>query len=632
LRTREIADCGLRIADCKIPGIAPDRLKSEQQTTSQQFNPQSAIPNPQSQELPHIVKSLSRSAAALLVFIVLNLCWRLIFLPVNQGAYTDGILQVDMFRQGVSYWPPLYALLTRLFSWIPALGLEGAGRLVSLISGVLILWPLLAIARRLFGLRAGVWAMAAWTATPLALQWSLQVMTDMPFACLWMGTLAALLAAAECYLPGLFPQQGAAAPLPDPRKGGQILFLASFLGAMATLTRYQGILLLPPLVLAAGFLMRISRTLPGRRGWLPLLTLLPWLAVPAWLAQGAGSITHHAQQIGARTGLGPGATLLNYWNLFEEFLLKSPYFVSYGIFGFFLYGLFRVQWATARLRWAGWLALYFGLAILAMQSVFQSNQARYLLPLVPLACLFAGHGLAAWERHNEGRPVRFWSLALPVLALGLGFSALVAVYQGNPFKDAKDAARFAGEYVEKKYGAAGSASAPAPRIFSNEVYNATQNLFCVKSSFWSGREVKYLGLEEPQPGDLIVISSYYCGVEGYKQLRASLVSQLGAKEISRPFARFALPLMTDIMQEPGTAQSPLAWIYRYQRQYFESAVLEVPGTPRPAGGVKPGDVPPPPMPMPVTSGPSQATIDKIQAMQKEIETLKPMLNNKGTTR
>lgn len=561
------------------------------------------------------MKQLSRPASILLGFIGINILWRLVFLGANQGAYTDGILQIDMFRLGASFWPPLYALLTRLLSWIPGLGLEGAGRLVSLICGVLVLGPLLAIARRLFGLRAAFWALAAWTATPLALQWSLQVMTDMPFTLFWMATLAALIMAVEGYLPGLFPQ-GEAAATADPKKGAQWLTIASVCGALSTLTRYQGIFLLPPLVLAAWRLARVGRTLAGRAAAAPWLALLPWVAVPAGLFRMLSSLLVHGRQISERTGLTPWDTLVNYWDIFENFLLKSPYFMTYGIFGFFIYGLFRIQWSTARLRWAGWLSLYLALGILGLQAVFLSFQARYLLPLLPLACLYAGHGLATWERHTAGHPLRRWGLMLPALGWGLFFSAMVGVYQGNPFKDVKEASL----YVR------GLNLPEGRRVFANEIYNPAKNLYTIKTGFWTGRAggVLPLGAQPLRPGDILIISSRDAGgMAPYHRLLADL-QQLPARRLGRPFSRVAYPLITDLMQEAGTEQNPLAFVYRYRRQVFETSVLEVLEEPKPTTPL-PGSEPLKPIP-PLQTGPAEETLKKLKDLENQIKELKEIKN------
>lgn len=532
----------------------------------------------------------------MLAFAAVNLLWRLIFWPISQGSYTDGVLQINMFAYELGFWPPLYALITRLLSWIPALGLEGAGRLVSLVFGVLVIFPLGSVARRLFGFRAALWAMVAWTVSPMALRWSLQAMTDMPMTFFWMASLASLVIGVEFYLPGLFPNNEDR--IADPRQGNQWLLIASLCGAMATLTRYQGILLLVPLAWAAWKLIPLGRG--ATKNYHPLVTLAPWLAVPAWvLGRGLGQIQDHLAQFSERAAPEFLPSLIQiYWNYFESFVLISPYFLTYGLFGFFLYGLFRTQWTTARLRWAAWVSLFLALCILVLQSRFAAFQARYLLPLVPLVCLFAGHGMATWERRQKGRPWRKWGVILPAVGYGLIFSLLVAVWQGGAFLDIKQATQYVIDEM----------NLPVEQvIFTNEVYNA--KIGPAKVKFWSGGEhrVELLGSYQPMPGDVIILSSAYGGgVMASRRVREQLMTKLPARVVRKPFARFARPLLPDIMQEPGTHPNPLAWHFRYQRQYFETTVLEVLSPKRPA------------INMP---GPSEESLKALKDIQHELEGL-----------
>src|SRR5689334_15471093 len=97
------------------------------------------------------------------IFIGINLIWRFAFWPYSRSSYSDGILQIDCFRMGptLGFWPPLFALLTRTVSWIPGVGLEEGGRLIATLCGACVVWPLAAIAKRLFGARAALWAMIA---------------------------------------------------------------------------------------------------------------------------------------------------------------------------------------------------------------------------------------------------------------------------------------------------------------------------------------------------------------------------------------------------------------------------------------------------------------------------------------
>lgn len=501
--------------------------------------------------------------------ILINFVWRLVWLPASQGSYTDGILQIGLFRHGLTFWPPLYTVLALPLAWVPGLGMEGSARLVSVIAGSLAVVPIDAIGRRLFGQRAALMAMLAYTVSPMPLRWSMQVMTDATFMALWMASLASLAIAAAAIWPGLF-DQGDEKGQAEAHNGYKWLMLASLFGALATLTRYQGIFLLPLVALTA---FRWTQTSGAPKPPRPLLLLfVPWLIVPAWLLHaGLGPIANHIAQISERTTPeSTGQTLANYLMLFEQFLLSSPYFITYGIFGFFLFGLFRTQFATKRLRLAAYASIYLALAILILQSVFQAFQERYLLPLVPLVCIGAGHGLAVWEKKWKEKPARFWALAGPALGYALVFSALVALYQGNPFIDMKRAGRLLREAPEDA------------TIYATERYN--RDIGAAKLSYWSDHAITPFGKEIPVPGDYIVLSSFYgrTGAGGgggwreYQVLKKEVETAYPypVAELGR-FAYVSLPLFPDIMEETITHTNPLAFIFRYRLQRFESVVYKV---------------------------------------------------------
>ncbi len=520
-----------------------------------------------------------------------NLVWRLIWLTTSHGAYTDGILQITMFdsEQGMTFWPPLYTLLALPMSVLPGLGLEGSARLVSVAAGAMMIFPVEAIARRLFGRRAALMAMLAYTASPMPLRWSLQVMTDSTFALLWISSLAAAVIAAQAAWPALFAK-AESAEKPDADLARKWMLLASMLGALATLTRYQGIFLLPVLGLMAWRMekMKDSGGAGESEGWgksggesstgsrlslvrRPFFSLAVWAIVPLWImTRGLGSIAAHLTQMGERTVTNSfGRTLLTYWDLFEVFVLTLPYFITHGIFGFFLFGLFRIQFGTRRIRNSAFVALYLSLAVLAIQSVFQAYQERYLLPLIPMICIVAGHGFAVWERKCEGRPSRFWSLAGPALVFGLVFSALIAVNQGNPFLDMKQAGRYLSELAEDAV------------IVSTERYN--KDIDAAKLAFWSGgREIipfyNYV-TRAPQPGDYIVLSSFYGGQAGggwshYQRTKKDVEKFFPAREVAK-FAYVGHALFPDIMSETFAHTNTLAFPLRYQRQDFETTILQV---------------------------------------------------------
>lgn len=522
-------------------------------------------------------KLLTRPLHFFLLLAGINLVWRGLFMFVSQGSYTDGILQLECFRFGLTYWPPLFAVLARSIGWLA--GLELAGRIVALLAGALAVFPIGVAAERLFGMRAARWALIAWTAGPLALRWSVQPMSDMPMTALWCGALVAALLAVQACRPDLFPGP-ASRPVPEPdgRRAIQWLLLASICGALGMLTRYQAALL-GPLLVAVIWSLRDARRKLGQPGYAAWLTLLPWLAPPLWtLRAGIDPLRNHFEQIGQRAGYGVGQALLNYWFAFEEFVMRTPYFLSYGLFVFLLYGLFRVQWSTTRLRRAGWVALYLTLALLVLQSVFASFQSRYLLPLMPIACVYIGHGLATWQRHTERQRVLGVAVSGVAILWGLIFSALVGAWQGQPFLDLKQAAQFVGARAREGEGV---------RIFTNDFYNL--EIGPVKTIFWSERDADNVhmfltrgGAEDPVrfgraypvTGDYILVSSIHAGgPERARLVAVHLKETLPAEEVE-VFARRALPLLPDIMEGPeGMSQNPLAVLLRYRPQDFQTRVL-----------------------------------------------------------
>lgn len=553
------------------------------------------------------------------MFLGVNLVWRLLWLPLSKGAYTDGILQVDMVRFGLTYWPPFYGILTRLFAWMPGMGLENSGRLIALLCGTLTVIPVAVIAQRLFGLRAALMAMAAYTCSPIPLRWSMQVMSDTPFLLLWMLALACVILAAEAFWPDEFPPAEGESAKRDDRKGMQWLLLASLTGALATLTRYQGIFLVPIIgAVLYGATRPASPEQPGpekagagktgksapepaapgkKSGPMPWwVALAPWAMFPVWMLQkGPGPLMIHVSQIGERSQSGSLLqTLLNYWWYFEQFVLMGPYFLTYGIFGFAAYGLFRTQYKTKRIRWSAYAAIYLSLIVLALQSVFQAYQSRYLLPLAPFFCIAAGHGMAIWQKRCIEHRVRFLALAVPALMYGLFISSAVAFYQGTPFLDIKEASLYVRSLpqVHERLGL-------DREVFTTEVYNA--DIPTPKVEFWTGRERVHVlgGSLQPKPGDYIILPSMYGGLgrggwTQYQQVKRELSMLLPAKELQR-FAYVSYPLFPDTMEEPGTHVNPLAWHLRYMRQNFETTVLEVvlPGEgPAPAGD-EPGAANPP---------------------------------------
>ncbi len=517
----------------------------------------------------------SRPERFILVFLLLNLIWRGIFLPVSQSSYTDGILQINSFNYGLTYWPPLYAVMTRTLVWLPGIGLEGAARAVAWLMGALMVLPISAITRRLFGLRAAIWAMIIWTLSPMAMRWSLQVMTDIPMCFFWMSSQAMLVLAAEAFYPAHFPGHGQSRR--DTRQCDQYLLLASLLGVMACLTRYQGLLLFPPVA----FLTILTAIREGGR--LPhkiIRCLWPWVIIIIWALLQFEPVLHHIAQISDRSsGHNWAQRFVLYFMTLEDFVLHFPYYATWGFSAFMIYGFSRTLWSTTRIRWALWLFLFLTGSILIIQSVFLSFQERYLLPLIPWVCIFGGHGFAILEKHRGISHARFWIFALPAILLAMTMSFLIAVYQGQPFRDLKDAATFV----------TGLELQPDVKFLSNEIYN--EKIQCVKTGFWLNEpDVAYLHVnpfsnELAHPplngGDVIIFtsSSIKSPVWGrtpeyfFSRLRI-IEDRLNAENLGL-FRHRIIPVFPDLMQEGNTHQNPMAHGLRYIPQYFMTAVLRV---------------------------------------------------------
>lgn len=503
----------------------------------------------------------------------INFVWRLLWLFQSQGCYTDGILQITAFEKGITYWPPLYTLLAHAFAWVPPLGLEGSARLISVLAGSLAVIPIEIIARRLFGARAGQMTAVLYTVSPIPLRWSLQVMTDSTFMFFWMSSLSSMVMAARAAWPELYEQTK------KKSKGNadvatRWLLLASLCGVLATLTRYQGAFLVPVVLLVARSMTKIKEDQLEAKGKMnPYFSLAPWAIVLVWLGiaqASSGALTAQADQFSQRTGVDAVASAKNYLYVFEQFVLLSPYFLTYGIFGFFLYGLFRVNFATKRIALSVVVAGLLTLAVLGLQAFFQAFQSRYLLPVVPFTLILAGHGMATWERHCESKPARFWVLAVPALGYSLIFSALVAYYQGNPFIDIKRA----GEWVKQNAG-------PNAKVYSTEVYNS--QVGAAKLSFWSGHEVTRFSMQLLKPGDLIVLPSLYGavgmpngqpGMSEYMRIRKEIIPNYPARSVFK-HAYSAYPLLPDLMADTRYHTNPLAWYLRYERQDFRTEVFKV---------------------------------------------------------
>ena len=487
----------------------------------------------------------------------------------NQAEYTDGILAVGMGGEAQTFWPPLYAWLSHMYWFIStdAGMIEMGAKYISLFASSLTVIPIYYAARSIerantspdrssiFGSPAAIWACVWFLVSPMALRWGTRMMTDALFTALFFSAVWAMVDAWKQRCSGL-------------ARYDQRLALATFFTVAAIMTRYQGVLLVPPLVIA--ILAVRSDGLKRGNGPLPRAAYaqLFWLVPIVWFAMNVDQFTAHAGQVSARTTLDGWTTALAYWTTFESFVLLSPYFFTYPIFALAVWGAI-----VSRDRLWLWLFAYFALALLVMQSVFQSFQSRYLLPLLPFIVVWAGVG--GVDLYSRRLPLMWRQLlylsSAPAIAYCIAMSVAVTVGQAGVFGDVKDAGRL---MSRSKYESA--------IVYSNERYGPQS--IPIKMRFWSERDVLHWSGQPLNAGDILCLHNFV-GQQAYTAAAGHLQQNYDFVVVQR-FTETVWPILPDVMATDmslnggppfSPQQQPLAWPLRYTPQHFETTVIKIVG-------------------------------------------------------
>ncbi len=475
------------------------------------------------------------------VLILFNLFLRILFFNINAAEYTDGILQITLFKTPNTLWPPFYTVLSMLVK--PVAGsMEAAGKVVSLLASVALLIPLFFLASRMFDRKVATYTCIFYSVSPVILRWSVRVMTDALFAALFLTAIYFFIA----FIDTSNEKKNA-------RLRMAVLFL--FVSGLATLTRYQGVLLLP---LALIIFIIMVRSAPR---FVPVLILsnISWLLVPLWIVVRGFS---HTQQIIERTAATPLSTLFAYLNNFESFVAFFPYFLTYPMAALFLVGIFYFPLERLSRRIFLVLFLFLCIAIIGIQSVFSSFQSRYLLPVIPLVLIFAGHGMSLIESRLSNRaPYVFKIILFITVVYAASFSVAVMVMQRETFGDLKEAALFVRKEV----------SADTP-VYSNEMYKP--HILCPKMQYWSQRTIDFYNGQELPDGAVLCLHSAYGGTSAMRFHLSNLAQDYELQQLGQFNARI-IPLLPDVMQEPLSHQNPMAWVFRYQPQSMTTFIFKV---------------------------------------------------------
>ncbi|MEO8376564.1 MAG: glycosyltransferase family 39 protein, partial [Candidatus Sumerlaeota bacterium] len=483
-----------------------------------------------------------RWGGGLLAFVIINAVLRLLLLPVNTGEYTDGVLQLTQFYEPTAIWPPLYTALCWPLSLI--VGQMWSGRIISVLFSSAAVIPIYMMALRCFGARAAVFAALVYTVAPASLRWAPRVMTDATFSFFFWCACERLLAAQAAL---------------DRDEANRSLAWACAWGTLATATRYQGFMLIPPVIAVAIYLWRTQRFFPlkGVMSILMYSLILPWLLHVGTL---------HATQFEQRTaGLGMWKTFLI---TAEPFVLYMPYFLTYPVA---ILAMLGMNQGRSRPRHSMMpITLYVFAVLLVTQSLFASFQERYFLPFFGLCYIWAGLGLAIVDHRYRRKYPRIRPYVPIVTAVwSLFISALVMIGSREAFGDVRAAAKYIKEY---------SRQSSAERVYTNEGWTAIQSRATIapQMRFFSGRMIYYLGDEyfegsiPLREGDIVVLSSRY----GAEVQGPVLAQHYRLKEL-KTFSSVVTPIFPDIMSIPRTDQSMMAWAYRYEPQQFFTTVLRV---------------------------------------------------------
>ena len=529
---------------------------------------------PQSQKLDFGVLKLTSEQALLSVFIFIVLAFRLALIDINAAEYTDGILQITMLKfpelsNGNMIWPPLYAILSQALHYT-GLSLESAAKLVSILSSVAVFIPLYYIGRMVNGKLCGLLTVLVYAAQPMAWRWSIRVMTESLYVFLFtLSILLVLIALQEMEKQTLFKLRAFVNKrIPPPNI---ILGLSIIAGVLCGMTRFTGVILIPIYLYCIWCLLERPSRSRGMMVLIPAVAMLGWLIIFWWILK-----SPHQGQFGERTGSALGITLINYLNVAESFVYLYPYYITFPIFLFGLWGWARMFATEDPLhRQFCWLMVYFTIMILGMQSVFQAFQSRYLLPLVPFFAVTAGYAFAGLIRRAKQQ--RFAHLVVgAILIHSLAWSAAVVIMQRGTFGEIKAAAM----YIK-------SLDLPnTTQIFCHEVYNPGMGIHSVKMSYWSGKKVKPFPLinrsgkpmipDDIPEGSYVVLISTYTSRKLYPLFRSQLYSKYSISALpNSSFHSYNIPIFDDIMEMPGTGQNPSGWVYRYRVQNFNSTVYRI---------------------------------------------------------
>ncbi len=484
----------------------------------------------------------------LFLLVLVFLLVKLLFLNLNDGEYTDGIIQLQLWQSPVVFFPPGYSTVV----WVVNLILNDlllAGRFVSILASVIALPVFYRLAQLVLDNDEEAFLAALFLAlSPIFNRWSFRVMTDSLF-CLFFII---------CCYEFLRLWQ-------DEKKS-----FARLIGwtGLAVLVRYQALYFVPLmffLVPCRRGGLRTAPTFNVKNLPVYLISSVPWVVLIWWVIyRGFG----HTQQFVERASYGLGRTFIMYFSSFEGFVIYWPWAVTYSLFALGMIGSVMLYRGGIKEKRFLSFAFVTALVFLVVQACFLSFQYRYLLPLVPLWCILAAKGFSYVENTLRNRALKL-SLGIFVFINLMVMTIGVLYLQRATFGDLVDSAVYLRQVGQ------------GSRILSDEIY--CEGVYNVKMQFWSQREIHHYMLVKPKEGDILVLHNAYSDLDAvHEHLSQNFDFVVLNRWNSRmnPGEYTTIPLLPDIMVEPNLpnmnlTSNPSCMAFRFVPQHYSSVAIRL---------------------------------------------------------
>ena len=429
----------------------------------------------------------SNRLAILLAILVVASAARIPFVgPSFFAENPDAVLQVLFLGDGLepgspaaevreAYWPywassypPLFPYCIRGARRVVSDPLL-AGRLVALLSGILLAAAAYLLAREVCDDRSSLLAALLTAFSPLLFYYSVKVRPEMLFTLFVTLSLWAIL---RLYR----------------RQNSVYLFGALASGGLALFTKLDGLLLLPLLALVSlGSLFR--RDLGGRRFVHVATGLLFFLPTLWWLW--AHGVSGKVDDFGFQQLLDPRRLAqVVLWS--EASVFATVYLATFPVAALFLIGLFGPARRSGPEKGFLALALYILGANLAVHAVYTNWQTRYFTLPMPVLCV--GAAWAVGKLRSERSPLRRGLgsvLAVSAVLFSLVYSVAMLRGEKDLFLDVKAVALHARETL------------PDEAVLTDER---------VLTAYFSDKYARPYAREAVAPGRLIALHDLFCVV------------------------------------------------------------------------------------------------------------------------